>query len=99
MQALRACTEKVFYMDLSDVTDRDGLQRLLRETLPLPEYYGGSLDALYDVLTEHGSGWNIILYRYAGLERLQPKIFAGLKRVFQDAVLEVPGLRVRFFKG
>ena len=58
--------EKVFYIDLSGVTTSDELQDLLVKELPLPDYYGKNLDALYDVLTENLQEWNIIFYNVSG---------------------------------
>ena len=54
--------EKVFYLDLKDVKTKTDLHELLSRELPLPDYYGNNLDALYDVLTEEGEGWNLIFY-------------------------------------
>ena len=41
-----------YLIDLSGVTDRDSLHQCLRDALPLPEWYGNNLDALYDSMTE-----------------------------------------------
>ena len=54
--------ERVFYIDLNGISTKDELHALLRKELPLPEYYGDNLDAFYDVLTEKGTGWNLIFY-------------------------------------
>ena len=43
---------KEYRIDLSGVVRRKELHRIIRETLPVPEWYGGNLDALYDVLTD-----------------------------------------------
>ena len=39
-------------LDLSACGDREELYAVLREGMDLPEYFGGNLDALWDVLTE-----------------------------------------------
>ena len=39
-------------LDLSACGDREELYAVLREGMRLPEYFGGNLDALWDVLTE-----------------------------------------------
>ena len=44
--------EQVFYIDLTEVSTKEELQEALVETLPLPDYYGRNLDALYDVLPD-----------------------------------------------
>ena len=41
----------LFTIDLSEVKNKEELHDVLQEALPLPEYYGRNLDALYDVLT------------------------------------------------
>lgn len=40
-----------YFIELSDIRDRDSLHCRLKSSLPLPDYYGGNLDALYDWLT------------------------------------------------
>ncbi|MCR5674893.1 MAG: barstar family protein [Lachnospiraceae bacterium] len=91
--------ERVFYIDLTGVTDRDALQERLCAALPMPAHYGRNLNALYDVLTENGAGWNLILYRSLALEHAQPKLFATLTRLLDEAAGETPGMRVRWFRG
>ena len=39
-------------IDCRQLTDREHAHRYLQLVLPLPEYYGRNLDALYDCLTE-----------------------------------------------
>ena len=58
--------EQVFYIDLKNVTSKEELHTTLSRELPLPDYYGNNLDALYDVLTEEGEGWNLIFYNRPG---------------------------------
>lgn len=41
----------IYTIDLTGVSNKEELHDALQETLPLPEYYGRNLDALYDVLT------------------------------------------------
>ena len=54
--------EHVFYIDLKNITTKEALHDLLAKELSLPEHYGHNLDALHDVLTEHGDNWNMIFY-------------------------------------
>ncbi len=89
--------ERVFYVDLSGALSPSGLQDSLAAQLPLPEYYGGNLDALYDALCECGAGWNVILYNCAEPEEAQTRYFGALRRLCRDACEETPGLRIRFF--
>ena len=41
-----------YFIDLSEVNDREQLHDALEAALPLPEYYGRNLDALNDALTD-----------------------------------------------
>ncbi len=89
--------EKVFYIDLKDAATKEEFHELLAKELPLPDYYGGNLDALYDVLTECGEGWNLIFYNASlALPQLSdylPKV----RRMAGRAVAETDGLKIRFF--
>lgn len=89
--------EKVFYLDLMNVTTAEELQELLVKELPLPEYYGRNLDAFYDVLTENGDDWNIIFYNISGAAEKLGQYFDNIKRVCSDACLENSKLKVRFY--
>ena len=42
----------IYRIDIRDVRTRDELHSKIAEVLPLPEYYGRNLDALFDILTE-----------------------------------------------
>ena len=63
--------QNIFTVDLSGVSDRKGLHDRIQEALPLPEYYGRNLDALYDALTEFGNGWDV-RFTVCGLIRESP---------------------------
>lgn len=43
-----------FVINMKNITDRDGFHSLIEKTLPVPDYYGRNLDALYDFLSEKG---------------------------------------------
>ena len=85
--------EQVFYIDLKGITTKEALQERVAQELPVPEYYGKNLDALYDVLTEQGEAWNIIFYNCDE----SAECLAKLRRMCADACDECDGLRVRFF--
>ena len=89
--------EKVFYIDLNEITTREGLQDAIADTLPLPEHYGKNLDALHDILCELGSEWNIIFYNTKVAQVALGKYFDALRRLCSEAGEECPGLKVRFF--
>ena len=40
-----------YRIDLNEIDDREALHDLLEQVLPLPDYYGRNLDALWDVLS------------------------------------------------
>ena len=100
--------EQVFYIDLKDVTTKKALHEAIARELPLPDYYGHNLDALYDVLTEQGEGWNIIFYNTTALGK-EPsesttedagemsKYFTRLKKMCKQAVSECDNLQIRFY--
>ena len=89
--------EKVFYIDVMEVFSKEDLQELLVKELPLPDYYGKNLDALYDVLTEFGQGWNIIFYNTKFAKYRLGKYFDALERLCGEACEEVNELRIRFY--
>jgi len=90
--------EKVFYIDVMEVFSKEDLQELLVKELPLPDYYGKNLDALYDVLTEFGQGWNIIFYNTRFAKYRLGKYFDALERLCGEACEEVNELRIRFYQ-
>lgn len=42
----------IYSLDFNEMTDRDTAHDYLRSQLPLPDWYGNNLDALYDCVTE-----------------------------------------------
>ena len=52
---------RIFILDGAAMTDKAAAHEYLRHTLQLPEYYGGSLDALADCLAGFNSHTHIIL--------------------------------------
>ncbi len=89
--------KKVFYIDLFEVNSNDELHDLLVKELPLPDYYGRNLDALYDVLGEFGDDWNIIFYNTKYAKLRIGKYYEALKSLCADACDEVEGLMIRFY--
>ena len=43
---------KHYTIDLSGVYNADELHTAIREVLPVPDFYGNNLDALYDILSD-----------------------------------------------
>jgi len=89
--------EKVFYIDLEEVSTKEELQDLLTEILPLPDYYGRNLDALCDVFTERGEGWNIIFYNTGIAQKRLGKYFDVLQRLCREVSEDVHDLKIRFY--
>jgi len=90
--------EKVFYIDLKDITNKTELHELLARELPLPDYYGNNLDALYDVLTETGDGWNLIFYNQPKAPDEEFEKYLGkLRKMCTRAASKCGNLQIRFF--
>ena len=83
-----------FTIDLSKVKTREELHDLLQEELPLPEYYGRNLDALYDLLTEPTEPATLTIYAWDKLAETLGEKAAPLRRVLEDAGQENPALTV-----
>ena len=78
-------------IDCSRMTSKETLHRYLKETLALPEYYGGNLDALFDCLTEVNQP---VVLEFEHPNALIPLGNYGeaLMSTFRDAALENPML-------
>lgn len=74
------------------LTDKAVAHAYLARILPLPDYYGGNLDALYDCLTEMGPRAVVLL----GADALTAGGGYGEKilRTLRDAAASNPGLRL-----
>ena len=76
----------VYELDGRRLSDKTEAHVYLQETLPLPEYYGRNLDALYDVLTEQGEDMLLWILHAE----------AAISAVLEDAMEENPFLTVIF---
>ena len=85
-----------FAIDLAGVATAAELHRRVRAVLPCPEWYGDNLDALYDLLTEQGSGWQVTFLHTEETDTLLPAYMASLRRLCRRAIAETPGLTVDF---
>ena len=92
MQHSQSSIREIFYIDLTGAERPADVQDCLCRELPLPDCYGKNLDALYDVLTSTGAGWDLIFCRCARLRAGQPAYFKTLQRLCDEA-----GVRARFF--
>ncbi|MCR5451461.1 MAG: barstar family protein [Lachnospiraceae bacterium] len=85
-----------YEFDLSGCFSPDDIHGLIAEKLPLPEYYGGNLDALYDVLTEI-SGVKIVFGGTdAAVAIVGEKYMRRFKKMCDNAAEENKGIEIVF---
>ena len=85
-----------YIIDLEGVESEDDLHDRLEESLPLPDYYGRNLDALYDVLTEYGDGWHVVIENIDLVdEEIRPYV-DDMIGVFEDASAVAPDLTIEY---
>lgn len=83
-----------YIVDLTGVYSADEFHRALREALPLPEYYGNNLDALYDVLTEWSGPCRIEFRNLGEMQASMPKYLGALRRLCEDVMEDNPKLQI-----
>ena len=71
---------------------REQLHDYLQEMLPLPEYYGRNLDALYDCLTDVREETMITLRNRDALEEHLGSYGHRLMRLLEDVTLDNPNV-------
>lgn len=86
--------ENEFIIDLEGAGSEEEIQERIMEALPLPDYYGENLDALYDVLTEYGDGWHIIVLNTDDVDDDVRQYVDDMMGVFEDASAVVEDLTV-----
>ncbi|MBQ6312079.1 MAG: barstar family protein [Lachnospiraceae bacterium] len=86
--------EREFIIDLEGAGSEEEVQERIEEALPLPEYYGENLDALYDVLTEYGNGWHIRVLNTDDVDDDVRRYVDDMMGVFEDASAVVDDLKV-----
>ena len=90
-------TATKYYFDLSACYSPEDVHDVIRDVLPLPEYYGGNLDALYDVLTDPHAPWELAFTGCGTAEAIVgAKFVRALKRTCEDAQEESGELTVTF---
>ena len=87
--------ETEYIIDLSGVSTEEDVQERLSESLPLPDYYGGNLDALYDMLTSLGEDTCIGFFSGREAREISPYL-KRVAHVMCDAEEENPHLAVIF---
>ena len=83
-------------IDLAKVDTIETLHARLKRALHLPDYYGANLDALYDVLTEGGSGRTLVFRHAADFWSRFPDFLPRLVQVLLNARDETEGLDIVF---
>ena len=86
--------EREFIIDLEGAGSEEEVQERIMEALPLPDYYGENLDSLYDVLTEYGNGWHIILLNTDDVDDEVRRYVEDMIGVFNDASSVVDDMTV-----
>lgn len=93
----------VIYIDMQDVRDKDDFFRTVQEALPIPaipaevKHTIRNLDALYDVLTEYGWDWDIIIFNTKRAEEALGPYFQRFRQVCSDAAENMDGLKIRIY--
>ncbi len=79
---------KTVYIDTKQLNSVQLLQDFLKQTLDFPSYYGGNLDALYDVLTTIHEDTEIYISKYEnGLDKSFNRYMERFLRVLHDVEL------------
>jgi ribonuclease inhibitor len=86
----------IYRIDIRDVRTRDELHSKVAEVLPLPEYYGRNLDALFDVLTESSEERVIEFITEPSVEEALGKYYRALTAMCRAAEEDNPNLEVIF---
>lgn len=84
----------MYELDGREMTTREALHAHLAQQLPLPDWYGRNLDALYDALTEMGGGVIVLQHTSALLDSLGEYGWTALRTMI-DAVKANPALEIR----
>lgn len=87
----------VYYIDFTDVSDRESLFHRMKEVLPVPAETGNNLDALHDALTEYGAGWDVIIYNAAEAAEKTGPWFRRFRRMCADCAAEGEMIQIRIY--
>ena len=77
-----------YTVDLKGLRDRADLHERIFHALPLPEWYGYNLDALYDVLTEPMEPMRIRFLHFKDAERVLGAYANALRHMLCDVMDE-----------
>lgn len=85
-------------VDLSGVTTKEEFHAELKEALELPDYYGGNLDALHDILTDiaaSASEDDPVCITFAGYKKAKRALgsyFYDFRNLIEDVEKEYPDM-------
>ncbi len=85
-----------YQIDLKDVNTRSELYDLLEQKLPLPDYTGRNLDALYDVLSEITEETSIHFLDRDCREYELERYLRRMKTMFGGLMEENPNIKVTY---
>lgn len=89
----------MYEIDIRNINTKKEFHDILRSALPLPDYYGNNLDALYDVLTETSENMEIKFIwdeqRTDAPEEVE-KLIKGLTRMCNDIREECPNIQIEW---
>lgn len=83
------------FIDFTDIGDYEEFYRQLKQKLPLPEYFGDNLDALYDTIT--GDVELPLHLEFVNMSVDQLETFEDLLTTMEDAVEEAEGFTFSYF--
>ncbi|MEN2435013.1 barstar family protein [Weeksellaceae bacterium A-14] len=86
---------KTVYIDFSNIGDYEDFYRQLKEKLPLPDYFGDNLDALYDVIT--GYEKMPLHLEFVNMSVDQLETFEDLLDTLDDAEEHTEGFSFSYF--
>lgn len=86
---------KTIYIDFTDLGDYEDFYAQLKEKLPLPDFFGENLDALYDVITGFVELPLHIEFVNMSVEQLED--FEDLLNTLEDADEEVDDFTFSYY--
>ena len=83
-------------MNCGEIRTKEDFHSTLAKALNFPDWYGGNLDALHDLLTEIGTDTTLQLHGWAEAEATLGPYGSRLAKVMAVSALENPNLHLEF---